>query len=445
MAHSIIKVGVVVSTAVAVSMVGATPALAKPGGGKPIGPVKHLVAHASHPGNAYDVDASWDALASATKYVVKMTNSSGTQIDSGTVTSPSWSGATTLPAMQIVKVTVTPYKGTRKGHSASVSVTLPDFTAPNGSFSVVREAGNPSSPNVSLHRDSVSDDVTAANAVTQTVDWGDGSSVEPWSTADATLAHVFPSNKAVYHPTVTLTDGAGNQRAVTLTVAVADTLAPTGTFAVTSNHGFARWTQVGVGQSAIHDDLSADSDIVRTVDWGDGTSPEVWQPGQQKTHQYATGGTFSPTVQLTDEAGNVSAPLSAGQVTVVVDIAAPLTTLQVPASRRARVSSWTTLHGTADDGDGVGVRAVKVKAVQKRRTAWFAYKPATQRWIKAGATKRAALREAGVATVVPTVSGAWSARLVRLTRGQLFVQARGVDNVGNISGPVAASSRLTRR
>src|SRR3954469_20618813 len=161
MAHSsIVRVGVVIGTAVAVSMVGAAPALAKPsGGGKPIGPVKHLVGHASSSGSAYDVDASWDALAPATKYVVKMTNSSGTQIDSGTVTSPSWSGSTTLPAAQSVRVSVTPYKGTRKGHSASVSITLPDVTAPNGEFSVVREAGNPSSPNVSLHRDSVTDDV----------------------------------------------------------------------------------------------------------------------------------------------------------------------------------------------------------------------------------------------------------------------------------------------
>src|SRR4051794_18265582 len=185
---NIVKAGIVVGTAVAVSVVGATPALAKPGGGKPIGPVKNLVAHATHPGSAYDVDASWNALSTASKYVVKMTDTAGHQLDSGTVTSPSWSGTTTLPAMQSVKVTVTPYKGTRKGHAASVSVVLPDVTAPHGSFSVVREVGNPSSPNISLQRDSVSDDVTAANAVTQTVNWGDGSANQSWSAANATIA-----------------------------------------------------------------------------------------------------------------------------------------------------------------------------------------------------------------------------------------------------------------
>src|SRR4051794_30655541 len=115
---NMVRVGVVVSTAIAVSIVGAAPALAKPGGGKPIGPVKGLEAHVSHPGSAYNVDASWNALSSASKYIVKMTDSSGHQIGSGTVSSPAWSGTTTLPAMQSVKVTVTPYKGTRKGHSA---------------------------------------------------------------------------------------------------------------------------------------------------------------------------------------------------------------------------------------------------------------------------------------------------------------------------------------
>src|SRR3954453_78673 len=109
---SMVRVGVVVSIAVAVSMVGATPAMAKPGGGKPIGPVKGLEAHVSHPGSGYDVDAAWTALSSASKYVVKMTDSSGHPVGGGTVTSPAWSGTTPLPAMQSFRVTVTPYKGT---------------------------------------------------------------------------------------------------------------------------------------------------------------------------------------------------------------------------------------------------------------------------------------------------------------------------------------------
>jgi hypothetical protein len=64
--------------------------------------------------------------------------------------------------------------------------------------------------------------------------------------------------------------------------------------------------------------------------------------------------------------------------------------------------------------------------------------------VKAGATKGAALRKAGVAAVRPGTKGSWSYRLGRLRKGRLVFSAVGRDRVGNTSATVWTSRSLTR-
>ena len=45
------------------------------------------------------------------------------------------------------------------------------------------------------------------SSVTRSVNWGDGTAAEPWTTGD-TINHLYAAD-GLYRPTVTLTDGVG--------------------------------------------------------------------------------------------------------------------------------------------------------------------------------------------------------------------------------------------
>jgi hypothetical protein len=91
------------------------------------------------------------------------------------------------------------------------------------------------------------------------------------------------------------------------------------------------------------------------------------------------------------------------------------------------------------------MRHVMVKAVEKRGTSWYAFKAATRTWVKAGLTKRAALKKATWVNAKPTATGAWAVRLGKLTKGTLVVQARAFDLRGNASTLVVKKASLTTR
>ena len=107
------------------------------------------------------------------------------------------------------------------------------------------------------------------------------------------------------------------------------------------------------------------------------------------------------------------------------------------------VRAWKTLRGTATDA-GVGVRGVQLKAIEKRGTAWYAYRATTRTWVKVG-PKAGALRKATVMTVKPTATNTWSVGLARLTKGTLVYKTRGVDNLGNVSLWLTKKAVLTKR
>ena len=113
--------------------------------------------------------------------------------------------------------------------------------------------------------------------------------------------------------------------------------------------------------------------------------------------------------------------------------------LSLPKRRLTYVGTWKTLKGRATDTAGTGVARVEVKAVQKRGTAWYAFKPTTRTWVKT-TTKARAFAKAGVRKVVPTTTGTWAAALPRLRKGTLVYKVVGVDRAANRSATVTHRS-----
>ncbi|MGX6604578.1 ExeM/NucH family extracellular endonuclease [Micromonosporaceae bacterium Da 78-11] len=102
------------------------------------------------------------------------------------------------------------------------------------------------------------------------------------------------------------------------TVGVADSTAPTGTFALNAT---ALWPgqTVTLTQTALADDVSPASAISRVVTWGDGSAPQTLAAGTTTaTHVYPAVGSFPVSVALTDQAGNTAAAGFTGSSTVAV-------------------------------------------------------------------------------------------------------------------------------
>jgi hypothetical protein len=295
---------------------------------------------------------------------------------------------------------------------------------------------------VHLTQQAIHDNVTPDNQIDRHVDWGDGSAVQHW-TSGTTLAHVYRSAGS-FTPTVTLTDQAGNSSApisaTTVTVtAPADHQAPTGTFDTEPGTAWAGLDTVTLVQSSIGDNVTPDNLIDRHVDWGDGSATQHWTSGNTLTHVYRNGGTFTPKVTLTDEAGN-SAVIHSSSVVVTVDSFAPVVRVTVPAHRH-HVTSWRPVRGTAVDA-GTGVTSVSVKAVEKRGRTWYAYDASSHRWVKASTRARALVRST---TFQVHVNGKhrWHTRLSHLRQGRLVVRVWAKDQVKNRSLTVTHRVDLT--
>jgi len=417
----------------------ASPAIGKP-------PAKPTVTtpllSVSKPGATYDVLATWTASANTTSFTVKLTNAAGTTLDSGKVSTTSWTGHTTAPAGTAVRVTVTPVAGIRKGlPKTSNPLILPDLTAPIGTFSVVRNNGTGGV--VAIHKDSLIDDVSLPNDITATVEWDEGSGTVNWPAPFADLGHVYSETPAVHYAQVTVTDQAGKSRTYPLTIVVNDTAPPTGSFTVSTASAWASWTKVSLTQVTVNDNLSAGDTVARVVDWKDGSAPQLWSQGSSATHVFTKAGTFKPVLTLTDEGGNAAEVPVPSAVVVTVDTVKPVIKLTPPKTRKAYVASWRTLTGRASDAQ-TGVRSVALRAIEKRGTSWYAYKAGTRTWVQA-ATKAGAWHKATAAGVKPAASGTWSIRVAKLTKGTLIYRARAFDNTANASAWVTKQAVLTKR
>lgn len=399
-----------------------------------------LALSATKSGSTFAVRASWAAGTKATTYAVRLSNGRAT-LDSGTVSTLSWTGHTTLSDGSTVKVSVTSYNGRRRGGTATTSLVLPDLTAPTASYHVTHDPG-PRGPNVTVAVTSLADNLTATRDIRQVIDWGEGDATpEPWSSTQATISHTYPDTEGRYAASITLKDLAGNERIYPLVIAIRDESGPTGSFILETPSAWVGWTKVRLGQADIHDDLSPDDKITRVISWGDGAQT-IWTQGTTPTHVYDAAGSYAPTVTLTDEAGNSSDPLATSTVVAKADRARPTIRLTPPKQRRAHVASWRTLEGRATDAE-TGVRHVKLRSIEKRRTGWYAYQADTRSWVNA-TSKTAAWKRTVAASVRPT-SGNWSVRLSNLRKGRLFYKARAFDNRANASFWVSKRARLTKR
>ena len=418
-------------------VVAAAPADARPP--VKLGAVSNLVVGAvTHSAGSYAVPTTWDVLSGATSYRVSLATTTGTTLASGTVTAAHWTAKTAQGAGQTVTVKVTAMAGKRAGKTAtSASFPLPDVTAPTGTYTV--DQATPGAVTVTLSQTALSDDVTPAASIVRTVDWGDRT--ETWGSG-TTLTHTYPTALASYYPSVTLQDAAGNTQTIPLrTVVVEDHAAPTGSFGVTAA-AWATYTKVSLSETSLTEDYSALADVRRVVDWNDGTPTATWTGSTAPTHVYAQPGSYAPTVQLLDEAGNAGAATMSNGVVVSADTGRPTVSLTRPARHPRWVRSWVVVHGDASDA-GTGVRQVQLQVIEKRGASWYAYRGTTRRWVKGGTTQAAALRKTTLASVTPTASHTWSYRFSGLRKGVLITKVRAVDNVANTSAFRSYKQALT--
>jgi hypothetical protein len=316
-----------------------------------------------------------------------------------------------------------------------------DTQPPTGTFTTTPTNASTGST-VHVVQQAIHDNVTPDNLIDRQVDWGDGSPTQHW-TSGTTLAHVY-RNAGTFTPQVVLTDQAGNSSgpisatAVTVTVS-ADHQPPSGTFTTEPATAWADIDAVTLMQTSLADNVTPANLIDRRVDWGDGTKVS-WGSGTTLTHVYHSGGTFTPKVTLTDQAGN-SASVNSSSVAVTADSFAPVVTITVPRHRH-HVVSWRPVRGTAVDA-GTGVTTVSVKAVEKRGRTWYAYHASSHSWVKASTRARALARST---TFHVHVNGKhrWHTKLAHLRQGRLVLQVWAKDQVKNRSVTVTHRVNLNR-
>ncbi|GAA1971048.1 hypothetical protein GCM10009798_34800 [Nocardioides panacihumi] len=411
--------------------------------GKPIrpsAPTDLAIGTVTMSGTSYVVPATWKAGANTTSFQASVLAGT-TVLAQANLTATSWAPHVTAKAGTTIKVQIVGVYGKFKGPASSASAVLPDVTAPAGSYNATWAAPASSTLPVTFNQVSLTDDVSAPAAITVSVDFGDGTTA---TNPVFPLVHdytVTVGEAKRYEPTVTLKDAAGNTAPAPVNaVVVFDSTAPTGTVSITPASGWARWTGVTLKTTAT-DNLSPAASIKRSIAWGDGTTT-VASGDRTLRHVYAVAGSYTPKVTLTDEAVPANSYDALGTAVVVKkDVFGPTVALSLPRAKRKSVRSWKLLAGTARDAQ-TAVKMVRVKAVEKRGAAYYAYVPAQHTWVKVGRKTRA-FAKAGYLQVATT--RAWSVRLAKLTKGVLVYRVQAADVMGNLSAVYEHSQKLTTR
>ena len=420
----------VVATALVLGPVGISPAEARPAPA-PTGLAAEVTGYED---GSYDIAATWDVVANATSYRVALTKA-GATLASGTVTEPSWSPTVTATPGN-ASLSVRAVIGRKRGRTATLTVPLPDASAPRGSYSSSWD----NSGTATITQETLSDNYSATSAITRTVDWGDETPPEAW-TAGTTIDHTYPVTEQRYEPTVALEDEAHNVRVVSVpAIVINDTEAPSGSYSTGPATAWAKLTPVTITQSDIGDNWTPDALIARSVNWGDGSTTD-WTEGTTVSHVYGVAGPFTPTVTLTDEAHNPST-VPTSEVVVTADTTGPTVRLTLPKAKHS-VRAWKTLRGKALDAQ-TGVKKVILRAVEKRGTSWYGYNAVTKAWVKA-ATKAKAFTRSRPFSLTPDVQNRWSAHVAGLRKGTEVYRVRATDMVGNRSKLLIHQAILTKR
>ncbi len=241
-------------------------------------------------------------------------------------------------------VTVTDGTGLSDSEAFTVTVTVPPDTAP----AVTAPADQAAAEDVSHAFDLGSFGDPDGGPWAVEVDWGDGTArtvIEAVTAGPLGAASHAYADGGTYHPTVTVTDGTGLSDSEAFTVTVTVTVPPDTAPAVTAP----------ADQAAAEDvshafDLGSFGDPdggpwAVDVDWGDGTAHTVIEvasagPLGAASHAYADGGTYHPTVTVTDGTG-----LSDSEAFTVTVADAQL---PVPATRVTTAIDGTDFSGEVD-------------------------------------------------------------------------------------------------
>lgn len=237
---------------------------------------------------------------------------------------------------------------------------------------------------------------------------------------------------------VTVTPFADRRRGKprSVTIKLPDVKAPTGTFALNTNDGTATVTQSDIG-----DDLTADADIRRSIDWGDGVV-EPYPDGLEATHTYTASGRYPVSVSLVDAADNTRV-LALGAA-VVGDVSSPegeysLSTASawtgwtsvklVETSVRDNMSPGEELVRTVDWGDESGEQLWKGTAVHEHvYSTAGAYKVTVSLRDEAGNESEQELDvEVADDTVAPAVTWRLPKRRLSL-RAWRYIRGSAADN-----------------
>jgi hypothetical protein len=344
------------------------------------GGVTGLAATVTPGSGSYDVTSTWNAASNAVKYRVTL-KKGATTLSTDTVTTTSWHVAvSTTPGS--ASLSVQPVAAKKPGPTTTIPVNLPDVTAPTATY---ESSWNNNTGVGTITQDSLTDDSGTAN-VTRTVDWGDGSAPQTW-TSGTTITHAFPLTLHGYSPTVTLRDAANNQAVINVpAIVIMDTTAPTGTFTVTPGSAWATLTSVTLTQTGLSDNWSEPQNITRSVDWGDGTAPESWPNGDTLTHVYSAAGDFVPQVRITDEAHNAAVVPTSG-VTVDQDVQAPTGSFSVAPGTAWSAFTTVTLTQQGVLADNVSPADKITRSVDwgdGTKTDWTSADPLTHVYAVAG-------------------------------------------------------------
>ncbi len=85
-----------------------------------------------------------------------------------------------------------------------------------------------------------------------------------------------------------------------------------------------------------------------------------------------------------------------------------------------------------------------MRAIEKRGNVWYAYRPAIQKWVRAGTSRAAAWSKASVTKVSPGATSAWAFQFHHLEVGVLIYRVSAIDNVKNRSAWKTHRAVLTR-
>jgi PKD repeat protein len=258
----------------------------------------------------------------------------------GPQTSATSSHTFTSPGSYTVIVTVKDTAGLSS--TATKVVTVNSDSAPVASLSVTP---NPVAVQLPVSADaSRSTDVDGTPIATYSFDWGDGTPKTGPQTGSS-APHTYATS-GTYTVTVTVTDTANLSSTATKSVTVLADAPPAAALTVTPSAGFA---PLGVSADASSStDADATPIATYTFDWGDGTAVTGPQVGATAPHTYASSGSYTTKVTVTDTGGLTS---SATRTVSVSPDAPPTAALSVTPSSGIAPLKITSDASSSTDAD----------------------------------------------------------------------------------------------